>query len=84
MSVSLKITSPRVKIQSGIMKNAENVEMAVIVIDRFKFPLNINVQMLEAPPPGETPVTKRPRRMADSDAGNIKPRPNERRGMMRN
>jgi len=84
MSVSSKITVPNVKIQSGIMKNAEKVEMAVMVMDRFKLPPNIRVQMFEAPPPGETPVTKRPSLMADSEAGKMNPRPNERRGMMTN
>ncbi len=40
--------------------------------------------MFEAPPPGETPVTKRPRRMADSWLGKTKPRPKESSGMMMN
>ena len=37
------------------MKNAEKVDTAVMVTDRSKFPPNITVQMLEAPPPGEQP-----------------------------
>jgi hypothetical protein len=37
------MTLPRVKIQRGIMKKAEKVEMAVIVIDRFRLPPNIKV-----------------------------------------
>jgi len=63
------------------MKNDENVEMAVIVIDRFRFPPYIKVQMFEAPPPGETPVTKRPNLMADSEAGKMNPRPKEISGI---
>jgi hypothetical protein len=43
ISVSSKMTLPRVKIQRGIMKKAEKVERAVIVIDRFKLPPSINV-----------------------------------------
>ena len=41
-------------------------------------------QMFDAPPPGETPVTKSPSLMADSEAGKRNPRPKERRGMIRN
>ena len=44
----------------GIMKNAANVEIAVMVTLRSRLPPNITVQILEAPPPGEQPVTKRP------------------------
>ena len=40
--------------------------------------------MFDAPPPGETPVTKSPSLMADSEAGKRNPRPKERRGMIRN
>jgi hypothetical protein len=40
--------------------------------------------MFEAPPPGETPVTKSPSLMADSEAGKTKPRPKERSGMIKN
>jgi len=75
------MTSPKVKSQSGIIKNEEKVEMAVMVIERFykksnwisniestqrvhlrftRLPPSIRVHMFEAPPPGETPVTKRP------------------------
>lgn len=38
------------------------VVVVVVVIQLTKFPPNMRVQMLEAPPPGETPVTKRPRK----------------------
>ena len=55
MSLSLKMVDPKVNIQRGIMKNAEKVDTAVMVTDRSKFPPNITVQMLEAPPPGEQP-----------------------------
>ena len=51
MSASLKMVAPQVKIQSGIMKNAAKVDTAVMVTDKSKFPPNITVQMLEAPPP---------------------------------
>ena len=44
----------------GIIKNAANVEIAVMVTLRSRLPPNITVQILEAPPPGEQPVTKRP------------------------
>ena len=54
-SASLKMVVPNVKIQRGIMKNAENVDTAVIVTDRSKFPPNITVHILDAPPPGEAP-----------------------------
>ena len=40
--------------------------------------------MLEAPPPGETPVTKSPNLMADSEAGKMNPNPKEMRGMRTN
>ena len=81
MSLSSKMTLPRVNIHNGIMKKDENVEMAVIVIDKFRLPPYIKVQMFEAPPPGETPVTKRPNLMADSEAGKTKPRPKEISGI---
>ena len=55
MSLSLKMVDPKVNIQRGIIKNAEKVDTAVMVTDRSKFPPNITVQMLEAPPPGEQP-----------------------------
>ena len=58
MSLSLKMVDPKVNIQRGIMKNAEKVDTAVMVTDRSKFPPNITVQMLEAPPPGEQPENK--------------------------
>ncbi len=60
---SEKMTVPRVKSHSGIMKKAAKVETAVMVTDRSRLPPNISVQMLDAPPPGETPVTNRPRRI---------------------
>ena len=84
MSLSSKMTLPRVKIHNGIMKKDENVEIAVIVIDRFRLPPYIKVQRFEAPPPGETPVTKRPNRMADSEAGKTKPSPKEISGIKMN
>ena len=62
MSFSWKIVAPKVKIHRGIMKNAEKVDTAVMVTDRSKFPPNITVQMLEAPPPGEAPKNKREKR----------------------
>lgn len=37
------------------MKNAAKVDIAVMVTDKFKFPPNMTVQMLEAPPPGDVP-----------------------------
>ena len=55
MSLSLKMVDPKVNIQRGIIKNAEKVDTAVMVTDRSKFPPNITVQILEAPPPGEQP-----------------------------
>ena len=58
MSLSLKMVDPKVNIQRGIMKNAEKVDTAVMVTERSKFPPNITVQMLEAPPPGEQPENK--------------------------
>lgn len=42
------------------MKNAAKVLMVVIVIDKFKSPPRIRVHMLEAPPPGDTPVKNIP------------------------
>lgn len=51
---------PRVSIQSGIMKKADNVEIVVIVIDKSRFPPNVSVQIFEAPPPGEQPVINSP------------------------
>ena len=59
MSLSLKMVDPKVNIQRGIMKNAEKVDTAVMVTERSKFPPNITVQMLEAPPPGEQPENKK-------------------------
>ena len=52
------MVAPKVKIQRGIMKKAAKVDTAVMVTDRSKFPPNITVQMLEAPPPGEHPIKK--------------------------
>ena len=59
MSLSLKMVDPKVNIQRGIIKNAEKVDTAVMVTERSKFPPNITVQMLEAPPPGEQPENKK-------------------------
>ena len=67
------MVAPKVKIQKGIIKNAENVDTAVMVTERSKFPPNITVQMLEAPPPGEAPVTKSPNLMATSLVPKMKP-----------
>ena len=53
------MVDPKVNIQRGIMKNAEKVDTAVMVTERSKFPPNITVQMLEAPPPGEQPENKK-------------------------
>lgn len=39
------------------MKNAAKVDKAVMVTDKFKFPPNMTVQILEAPPPGDVPET---------------------------
>ena len=50
------MVAPKVKIQRGIMKKAAKVDTAVMVTDKSKFPPNITVQMLEAPPPGEHPI----------------------------
>ena len=55
MSCSSNMVLPKVKIHKGIIKKAANVETAVMVTDRSKFPPNITVQILEAPPPGEVP-----------------------------
>ena len=63
------MVAPNVKIQKGIIKNAENVDTAVMVTERSKFPPNITVHMLEAPPPGEQPVTNRPSFMAVLEKG---------------
>jgi hypothetical protein len=38
------------------MKKAEKVEMKVMTTERSRFPPNITVQMLEAPPPGLHPT----------------------------
>jgi hypothetical protein len=38
------------------MKKAEKVEMKVMTTERSRFPPNITVQMLEAPPPGLHPI----------------------------
>ena len=51
---------PNEKIHAGIMTKAAKVDRAVIVTDRFKLPPNMTVQMLDAPPPGEQPVTNSP------------------------
>jgi hypothetical protein len=40
------------------MKKAEKVEMKVMTTERSKFPPNITVQMLEAPPPGLHPTSQ--------------------------
>ena len=37
------------------MMKAENVEMVVMVTDKSRLPLNMMVQMFEAPPPGLQP-----------------------------
>ena len=55
ISASSKMVAPRVKSQRGSIKNAANVEIAVMVTDKSKFPPNITVQMLDAPPPGDVP-----------------------------
>ena len=55
ISFSLKMVAPKVKIHSGIIKKAAKVDTAVMVTDRSRFPPNITVQILEAPPPGEQP-----------------------------
>ncbi|KAF1759645.1 hypothetical protein GCK72_016112 [Caenorhabditis remanei] len=46
---------------AGIITNEQIVEMNVIVTDKLRFPSRRSVQKLEAPPPGEHPVTKSPR-----------------------
>ena len=61
------------------MKRAAKVETAVMVTDRSRLPPNIGVQMLEAPPPGEIPVTKRPNLSFELDQGRT-----EQMGMKRN
>jgi hypothetical protein len=40
------------------MKKAEKVEMKVMTTERSRFPPNITVQMLEAPPPGLHPTSQ--------------------------
>jgi len=80
--VPATMTSPRRNTQRGIIKNAENVDTAVIVTDKSRLPPNIIVQMLEAPPPGEVPVKKRPSRI--SGLSKMKPRAKEQRGMNMN
>ena len=55
MSASSKMVAPRVNSQRGSMKNAAKVDIAVMVTDKSRFPPNITVQMLDAPPPGDTP-----------------------------
>ena len=67
------MVAPNVKIQKGIIKNAENVDTAVMVTERSKFPPNITVHMLEAPPPGDAPVTKSPNLMATDLVPKMKP-----------
>ena len=64
------MTSPSRKTQRGIMKKAEKVETAVMVTERSRLPPNMTVQMLEAPPPGEVPVTKRPSLISGLELGN--------------
>ncbi len=39
---------------------ADIVDIVVIVMDRSKFPPSVKVHILDAPPPGEQPVIKRP------------------------
>lgn len=46
---------------------------AVIVMERFRFPPRVNVQMLEAPPAGAIPVKNRPRRIGTEFAKSSKP-----------
>ena len=58
MAASSKIVLPSVKIQMGIMKNAEKVETAVMVTERSMLPPNMTVHMFEAPPPGDVPVKR--------------------------
>ena len=48
---------------------AEKVETAVMVTERSRFPPNMTVQMFEAPPPGEVPVTKRPSLISGLELG---------------
>ena len=76
--------------QAGIIKNAAKVDIAVMVMDRSRFPPNITVQILEAPPPGEHPVTNKPSLIGayveafwprSSAAGKMNPKPNAISGM---
>ena len=83
MSDSSKIVLPRVKIHNGIIKNAEKVEMVVMVKLKFKLPPNMTVQILEAPPPGDAPVTNKPNRI-EGLSGNMNPNPKPINGMIKN
>lgn len=75
MLASSKMVAPRVKSQRGIMPNAERVLTVVIKIDRSMFPSRIAVQMLEAPPPGATPVKNIPSRIVGSLGKSTNPIP---------
>lgn len=45
--------------------------------DRLRLPPRMKVQMLEAPPPGDTPVKNIPRRISGQCGKIRKPSPNE-------
>lgn len=68
------IVLPSVNSHNGIIPNAAIVLMVVIAMDISILPPSKIVQMFEAPPPGETPVKKRPNCMETSCRKISKPR----------
>lgn len=63
---SLNIVRPNVNSHKGIIPKAAKVLIVVIKIDKSMFPSSMAVQMLEAPPAGDTPVKNIPNLIAGS------------------
>lgn len=60
-----------------ILPKEAKVDIDVIAKDKLRLPPRINVHMLEAPPPGDTPVKNMPNRIAGSSGNMRKPNPND-------